>query len=172
MLERGADVDGEAFDALVAALTGGPPPAWRGRGVAPGQGEGRLVGGNLVLVAASLGAPWEVDTRGAILLIEEVGEQPYRIDRLLQQLRAAGKLAGLAGIGVGALEGCVDARYPSPSALEVMEEVARALRIPLVAELPFGHVKRNFAWPVGARARIDGGTGELTILERGVVTTS
>jgi muramoyltetrapeptide carboxypeptidase len=172
MLERGADVDAEAFDALLAALTGGPPPAWRGCGLAPGQGEGRLVGGNLVLVAASLGAPWEVDTRGAILLIEEVGEQPYRIDRLLQQLRAAGKLAGLAGIGVGALEGCLDARYPAPSALEVVEEIARALRIPLVADLPFGHVKRNFAWPVGARARIDGGTGELTILERGVVTTS
>ena len=172
MLERGDDVDAEAFAALHGALAGEAPRAWRGRGALPGSGTGRLVGGNLVLVAASLGTPWEVDTRGAILLLEEVGEQPYRIDRLLQQLRAAGKLSRLAGIGLGALEGCVDARYPETSALEVVAGITAPLGIPLVADLPFGHVKRNFAWPVGARAKIDGGSGELLILERGVVTTS
>jgi muramoyltetrapeptide carboxypeptidase len=121
-----------------------------------------------VLVAASLGTPWEIDTRGAILLLEEVGEQPYRIDRLLQQLRAAGKLESLVGIGLGALQGCVDARYPEPPALDVVTEIAAPIGIPVVAELPFGHVKRNFAWPLGARATIDAARAELRIVERGV----
>lgn len=168
MLERGEDVDAEAFSHLVASLSGDATPRFAGRGLLGGRGEGRLVGGNLVLVAASLGTPWEVDTRGAILLLEEVGEQPYRIDRLLQQLRAAGKLETLAGIGLGALQGCVDARYPEPAALDVVVEIAAPLGIPVVAELPFGHVRRNFAWPLGARATIDAARGELSIVERGV----
>jgi len=118
---------------------------------------------------ASLATPWEVDTRDAILLIEEVGEPPYRIDRMLRQLLAAGKLAHLAGLGVGQLVGCEDARYPEPGALEVIGEVARALSLPLVVDLPFGHVKHNRAWPEGARATIDADRGEVRILERGVV---
>ncbi len=168
MLERGADVDTEAYPALVAMLRGEPSPPLRGRGVHPGHAEGRLVGGNLVLVAASLGTPWEVDTRGAILLLEEVGEQPYRIDRLLQQLRAAGKLDALAGIGLGAFEGCVDPRHPEPEALDVVAEITARLGVPVVADLPFGHVKHNIAWPLGARATIDGARGEVRVVERGV----
>ena len=123
-----------------------------------------------MLVAASLGTPWEVETRGAILLIEDVNEPPYRIDRLFQQLRAAGKLARLAGIGCGAFTGCVDERYPEPSAEEVVAEIARGLRIPLVTGLPFGHTKDNRAWPVGARATIDGARGTLELLEAGVTS--
>ena len=73
---------------------------------------GRLVGGSLTLVAASIGTSWEIDTRGAILLLEDRGERPYRIDRMLQQLRGAGKLARLAGIGLGDFSSCVDERYP------------------------------------------------------------
>ena len=173
MLERGSDVDPGAMRTLVAALAGARDPAgrkWRGAARVPGRGTGRLVGGNLVLVAASLGTPWEVDTRGAILLIEEVHEAPYRIDRLLQQLRAAGKLARLAGIGCGAFIACSDDRYPEPTALDVVAEIAGALRIPLVTDLPFGHCKENRAWPVGARATIDGGRGTLELLEVGVTS--
>jgi muramoyltetrapeptide carboxypeptidase len=171
MLERGSDVDAGAMRAVVAALTGARDAAgrrWKGTARVRGRGTGRLVGGNLVLVAASLGTPWEVDTRDAILLIEEVNEAPYRIDRLFQQLRAAGKLARLAGIGCGALIACNDERYPEPSAEEVIAEIAGALRIPLVTGLPFGHCKENFAWPVGARATIDGARGTLELLEAGV----
>lgn len=171
MLEWGADLDPNAFEDLIEQLQGaGPSPrVLSGRGVGGGRASGRLAGGNLVLVTASLGTPWEIDTRGAILMIEEVGEQPYRIDRMLQQLRAAGKLATLAGIAVGQLRGCEDARYPAPTALEVVEEIARPLGLPLVVELPFGHAERNHTWPVGARATIDADRGEVRILERGVV---
>ena len=171
MLEWGDDLDRDAFDDLIGQLCGtGPSPGiLSGRGIGSGRASGRLVGGNLALVTASLGTPWEIDTRGAILLLEEVGEQPYRIDRMLQQLRAAGKLSPLAGIGVGALRGCEDARYPTPTALEVVEEIARPLGLPLVVDLPFGHARRNHAWPLGARATIDADRGEVRVLERGVV---
>jgi muramoyltetrapeptide carboxypeptidase len=173
MLERGSDVDAEAMRALFDALTGGRGErAWSGTPRVAGRRTGRLVGGNLVLVAASLGTPWEVDTRGAILLFEEVNEPPYRIDRLLQQLRAAGKLAQLAGIGVGALIGCSDERYPQPSAEDVVAEIAGALAIPLVTGLPFGHCKNNRTWPLGGRATIDGAAGTLELLEAGVTTVN
>jgi muramoyltetrapeptide carboxypeptidase len=169
MLERGSDVDADAMRALFDALAGARSErVWTGTARVPGRNSGRLVGGNLVLVAASLGTPWEVETRGAILLFEEVHEAPYKIDRLLQQLRAAGKLSGLAGIGVGALTGCTDDRYPAPTAEDVIAEIAGALTIPLVTGLPFGHVKHNRAWPVGARATIDGAAGTLELLEAGV----
>jgi len=170
MLEHGADLDETSLRALVAQLTGSAAPPLRlaGRGLGGGRAGGRLVGGNLEVLRASLGTPWEVDTRGAILLVEEVNERPYRIDRMLQQLRAAGKLAGLAGLGVGALTGCDDDRHPEPAALDVFAEIAAPLAIPLVVGLPFGHASPNHAWPVGARATIDGERGEVHILERGV----
>jgi muramoyltetrapeptide carboxypeptidase len=174
MLERGGDVDPVALRVLLEALAGARSAegrVWTGRPLGGGRASGRLVGGNLVLVVASLGTPWEVDTRGAILLVEDVNEPPYRIDRLLQQLRGAGKLANLAGIGMGAFTGCADERYPETSAEDVMAEIARAHGIPLVSELPFGHTLRNLAWPIGARATLDGDAGTLEILEPGVMRT-
>ena len=174
MLERGGDADPVSLRVLLAALAGAHSDEgrfWSGRALGGGHATGRLVGGNLVLVAASLGTPWEIETRGAILLVEDVNEPPYRIDRLLQQLRAAGKLDRLAGIGMGAFTGCSDERYPETSAEDVVAEIARAHAIPLVAELPFGHCQRNLAWPTGARATLDGDAGTLEILEPGVMRT-
>jgi muramoyltetrapeptide carboxypeptidase len=169
MLERGADVDPATLDLLLAQLGGRAalPVVLRGQGVSGGVVRGRLVGGSLTLVAASLATPWEVETRGAILLLEEVNEAPYRIDRMLQQLRAAGKLAGIAGLGVGDVSTCADPRY-GMGALEVIEESVRPLGVPLVAGLPFGHLRENATWPVGVRAELDAERGELRILEHGV----
>jgi muramoyltetrapeptide carboxypeptidase len=171
MLEKGGDVAPESMAGLVDLLAGrGRPPTLHGVATGGGRRRGRLVGGNLVTLAASLGTPWELDARGAILLVEEIGERPYRIDRMLQQLHAAGKLAPLAGVGVGQLVGCDDARYPRPTAEEVIEEMVRPLGIPLVLGLPFGHGQPNHPWPVGARAEIDGDRGTIRVLERGVTT--
>jgi muramoyltetrapeptide carboxypeptidase len=122
----------------------------------------------LTILASSIGTAWEPDTRGAILLLEDIGEKPYRVDRMLQQLRAAGKFEELAAIGLGSFHGCVDERYPKPSVDTVIEEALCGLGIPIVAGLPFGHVKENYAWPMGGRATIDGTSGELQLLERGV----
>jgi len=170
MLDRGEDLAGAALEHLIRQLTGegSLPLTLRGRALVDGRATGRIVGGSLTLLAASIGSPWELDTRAAILLLEDVGERPYRIDRMLQQLRAAGKFDGLAAVGVGKFECCVDERYPQPDVNTVIENVLRPLGIPIVTDLPFGHVKLNYAWPMGGRATIDGTSGELQLLERGV----
>ncbi len=168
MLEYGGDQEPDVLAGLVGQLTGeAEPPRLRGTGRCAGTACGPLVGGSLTLCAASLGTPWEIETEGVILLLEEVGERPYRVDRMLQQLRAAGKLAGLAGIGFGDLSSCVDDRYETGVG-EVVAEAVTSLGVPCVTELPFGHMRENAAWPIGGRATLDGSTGELTVLERGV----
>lgn len=170
MLDRGGDVDPQAFASLTAQLCGEVGESvLRGVGRGGGSAGGRLVGGSLTLVAASIGTPWEVPARGAILLLEDRGERPYRVDRMLQQLRGAGLLGQVAGVGIGDFSSCVDERYPRPSVLEVIEQAVLPLGVPLVTDLPFGHVRANFPWPTGARATLDGERGELRILERGVV---
>jgi muramoyltetrapeptide carboxypeptidase len=169
MLERGSELAAESKQSLYRALTGtGPLPHLRGKTLVPGWAEGRTIGGSLNLVVASLGTAWEIDTRGAILLLEDVNEAPYRVDRMLQQLIAAGKLAEVVGIGIGSMTGCSDARYPEPAVEEVLEEILGPLGLPVVSALPFGHCEPNWAWPVGARAAIDGARGEIELLESGV----
>ncbi len=170
MLDRGADLDRAALDHLIAQLTaeGALPATLRGRGLVDGRATGRIAGGSLTLLTASIGTRWEVDTRGAILLIEDVGERPYRIDRMLQQLRAAGKLHQLEAVGVGRFECCTDDRYPKPDVDAVIEDALRPLGVPIASDLPFGHVEVNYAWPMGGRATINGASGELQLLEWGV----
>jgi muramoyltetrapeptide carboxypeptidase len=168
MLEHGAwtEAETEAVRAALEGRAGEVVLAGEGRG--GGRAEGRLVGGSLKLVATSLGTPFEVDCDGAILVLEEVAEKPYAIDRMLRQLEAAGKLARLAGVAVGYLTGCVDPKRAEPTARAVVEEVVGPLRVPLVLGLPFGHDRPNLPWPVGVRGAIDGERGELRVLESGV----
>jgi muramoyltetrapeptide carboxypeptidase len=170
MLDRPDDLDPESLGALVELWCGERelPYVLRGVGRRGARAEGRLVGGSLTLLAASIGTAWALDCRGAILVLEEIGERPYRIDRMLQQLLAARALDGVVGVAVGSLTGCSDERFPEPSALDVICEVLAKLRVPIVAELPIGHAARNHPWPVGAGAVLDGDRGELRILERGV----
>jgi muramoyltetrapeptide carboxypeptidase len=168
MLEHGAWSEAEA-DAVRAALEGrAGEVVLTGAARGGGRAEGRLVGGSLKLVATSLGTPFEVDTDGAILLLEDVAEKPYAIDRMLRQLEAAGKLVRLAGVGVGYLTGCVDPKRAEPTAEAVIEEVLGPLGVPRVFGLPFGHDRPNLPWPVGVRGAIDGERGELRVLESGV----
>ena len=87
---------------------------------------------------------------------------------MLQQLCSAGKFEDLAGVGVGCFSDCVDDRYPKPSVESVIEQALGGLGIPVVRGLPFGHVKNNYAWPMGGHAIIDGESGELQLIERGV----
>jgi muramoyltetrapeptide carboxypeptidase len=166
MLDR-VDTTCAARERLLALLRGakeGLAPL-RGRALQGGRARGPLVGGNLSLVAASLGTPWEPDTRGALLFLEEIGEEPYRIDRMLVQLREAGKLGAAAGVAFGALVGCEGARYPRPSALEVVGDVVLPeVRGPVLVDLPFGHVADHHALGVGVEAALDGEAGTLALL--------
>jgi muramoyltetrapeptide carboxypeptidase len=169
MLERTEPLDAEVTTSLVRALTGtGPLQRLAGRPLAGGWAEGRLTGGSLTLTATSLGTPWEVDTRGAILMLEDIGEPPYRIDRMLQQLLAAGKLDDVAGIGVGSTFRCDDDRYPDLDVDAVLRDVLQPLGVPVVTGLPFGHGETNLCWPFGGRAAIDGDRGEIELLESAV----
>jgi len=157
MLERDEGMDAAGLEKLVALLSVGVASGVLAGDVGyGGRAEGPLVGGNLTTLVASLGTPWEIETEGAILVFEEVGERPYRIDRMLQQLLAAGKLEGVLGLGVGYLVDCEPMRLPSPSPREVILEVALALDVPVVTGLPTGHAAPNLPWPVGVRATIDG----------------
>ncbi len=169
VLEREEPLGPEEVASLVGALAGERPPPLRGEGQGGGRAEGRLVGGSLTLLAASLGTPWEVDTRGAILLFEEIGERPYALDRLLQQLACSGKLDAAVGFGVGHLVGCTDPKRDAPTAEQVVLEILGGYDVPLVTGLPFGHRRPNLTWPVGVRGAIDADRGEVQVLESGVV---
>jgi muramoyltetrapeptide carboxypeptidase len=119
--------------------------------VTPGRASGPLLGGSLTLLAHLCGTPYLPPLEGAILALEDVGERPYRLDRYLTQLRLAGALDGLAGVALGQLSGCDDG---DGSAAEAVRRLVRALGVPAVEGLPFGHEDRNLALPLGPRATL------------------
>ena len=171
MLEKKDSLTGEAGSALIRALQGtGPLPRYTGQTLVAGWAEGRLVGGSLTVCVASLGTSWEIDTRECILMLEDVTELPYRIDRMLQQLRAAGKFERAVGIALGEFKDCDDERYPDWTVDRLFDEAFGGLGIPVVVGLPFGHGDENRPWPFAGRAAIDGSRGELEILESAVTT--
>lgn len=165
MLER-EGLTAEARSRLLALARGEPVGAIEGKSMSGGRARGRLVGGNLRMITTTLGTPWEIDTSGAILFIEEIGEQPYALDRSFVQLRDSGKLEAAAGVAVGRLVDCESPRYPEVSACDVLERaLLPEVRGPVVQGLPFGHVDDNRALGVGVLAELDGETGRLTLLE-------
>jgi muramoyltetrapeptide carboxypeptidase len=146
------------------------PSANRAETLSPGMAEGRLVGGNLALLAATVGTEYAVDARGAILFLEEVGEAAYRLDRMLTQLLLSGVLRGVAGIAVGAISESPDADRPDlPTPAEVIRERLAPLGVPIAIGFPFGHVDDNWTLPVGVPARLDADAGTLEVLEPAVV---
>ncbi|MCU1783509.1 LD-carboxypeptidase [Pseudomonas sp. 13B_2.1_Bac1] len=131
--------------------------------IEPGIACGRLLGGNLSMIAAVMGTPFEIDAQGIILLIEDVNEPIYRIDRLLTHLRLAGKLAQVAGVLVGDVAG-VDA-----VALErLLKQTFAPLGIPVLSGWRSGHCDPNLTLPMGALLRLDAGEKRL-VLEQDVV---
>ncbi|HAA58260.1 MAG TPA: LD-carboxypeptidase [Myxococcales bacterium] len=125
------------------------------------RATGRLVGGNLSLLAASVGTPWQVDTQDAILFVEEVAEPPYRIDRMWQQLRYAGLLKPLRGIVFGDF-GPLRDRYTTYTEEEFwLNRIGMPEGIPVLHKMPFGHIRDNATLPVGASVTIDAETATL-----------
>ncbi len=133
-----------------------------------GVGEGPLTGGTLSLMAASLGTPYEIDTRGRIVFMEDVDEEPYRVDRLLAQLIAAGKLADAAGIALGIFTGTDVRNSPGKRSLtmtEVFADHLLPLKVPVLANLAVGHVPDQVTLPYGIGARLDAGKKTLEVLQ-------
>lgn len=134
-----------------------------------GMAEGELIGGNLALVCALLGTPWEIDTRGRILVLEDTDEPPYRIDRMLTQLRLAGKLEDSAGIVLGQFTNVTPKNPARTFPLEeIFEAVVAPVGKPTLLNGCFGHGVRKTTLPLGARAVIDGSRSTLTVVESGV----
>jgi len=140
--------------------------------VSPGIARGRMVGGNLTLVSATMGTPFEIETKGRILLVEDTGEAPYRIDRMLVQLKLAGKLQETAGIVFGTCSDCAPSRSSFELTLslsEVLDELLGPLGKPVLAGLVFGHTKEKAIIPLGVEAELDAGAKRLTIVEAATV---
>jgi muramoyltetrapeptide carboxypeptidase len=130
----------------------------------PGRSRGRIAGGNLALVTALLGTPYELDLDGAILVLEDISESVYRIDRMLTQLRLAGALSGLKGIAFGQFTEIPhdDANVERPLS-RVLAEVADASGVPCVANFPIGHVPDHYTIALGATGELDADRKTLTI---------
>jgi muramoyltetrapeptide carboxypeptidase len=143
------------------------PPGGRAETLAGGVAEGPLVGGNLSLLSATLGTRYAIQPEGAILFIEEVGEHPYRLDRLLAHLRLAGVLDSVAGIAVGGITETPEMEG-TPTAAEVVADALGGLGIPVATGFPFGHIDDNWTLPLGVRARLDADAGTLALLEPAV----
>jgi muramoyltetrapeptide carboxypeptidase len=131
--------------------------------IEPGIAHGRLLGGNLSMIAATMGTPYEIQAEGVILLIEDVNEPLYRIDRLLTQLRLAGTLHKLRGVLVGDVAG-VDAF----ALARLLKQTFEPLRIPVLAGWRSGHCDPNLTLPMGALVRLDAGE-KVLVLEQDVV---
>jgi muramoyltetrapeptide carboxypeptidase len=130
----------------------------------PGRANGPIIGGNLSLVTASLGTPFEIDTEGKILFLEEVGEHPYRIDRMLTQLRLAGKLQSANGIIFGHVTACDPPKNkPSIPLLEMLAEQMQLVGKPAYIGFPAGHSLPNVPILIGAPAKMDATTCCCTI---------
>jgi muramoyltetrapeptide carboxypeptidase len=138
-----------------------------------GVAAGRLVGGNLSVLCASLGTSFQPSFKRKILFWEDIGEKPYRLDRLLTQLFNAGIFAQVAGVAVGINQECDEPDEKKTvayrqTAADVVKERLSPLRVPVVTGLPFGHVDFNATIPIGVKATLDGNTGDLIITEAAV----
>jgi len=135
-----------------------------------GEAEGILYGGCLSLLVAALGTPYDIHTAGTILFIEDVAAKPYQIDRMLMQLKLAGKFEDVRGIVFGEMMDCRQSADQDYSLEEVVLRVVADLRIPVAFGMRSGHVSRaNITLPIGVRARLEVGSGvKLTILEAAV----
>lgn len=151
-------------------LLRGEMAGWKidlGEAIRPGQAESEIMGGCLSLLVTTLGTPHETDTRGKLLFLEDVGEKPYRVERMLTHLKMAGKLDGPAGVLLGDFTDC-DGDGPR-GIREVVHELFRDAPYPVVMGMRAGHGPENLALPFGVKMRLNGDATSLTMLEAPVL---
>lgn len=149
------------------------PKKWINR-INPGAVEGIITGGNLTLICATLGTPFEIDTKGKILFFEDLDTEPWIFDHMLSHLRNAGKLEQAAGIVIGECHNCVPFQfnpgyYVDTSLEDVLDYYIKPLGIPAIYGLPMGHTEDLATIPLGVAARLDADNKKLEILEAGVL---
>ena len=153
-------------EALFGNLSGtlSSPEGQNPHTLVPGKSSGVLCGGNLSLLAASLGTPWEIDTRGKILFLEDIGEKTYRVDAMLTQLRNAGKFRDCAGIILGAWTDCPP-EYPEKTLLlpEIFEQLIVPAGKPAIMDVGCGHVLPTLSLPLGRMCTLDADRCTITL---------
>ncbi len=174
-LGRGSDEAGTTqLRALLAGelgrqeLTSQLPDAYQWC-VAPGTARGRAVGGSLSLLAATCGTPYQLDTTGAVLFLEDVGERPYRVDRMLTQLEQCGLFDGAEAVVFGDFVNC-DEPDGAIGFRDAIDRVFRRIPVPVLMGLPFGHGSPNMAFPLGIKVDVDAGEGTVRFRESGLGT--
>ena len=162
--------DPDTFMWAMTATNSGWNVPLGGETLARGRAEGTLLGGCITLIETSIGTPWELDTRGSILLLEDRGVKPYQLDRMLTHLKQAGKFEGVRGIVLGEFPDSEAPEGSDVTVAAVCRRILGPLRIPVVYGAPIGHTPRPvLTIPMGVRARLHaGGEGRLEILEPAV----
>lgn len=146
---RGADPDETR-----AALYGETPSPWRDLvPIVPGDAEGIARGGNLAVLCALLGTPWALPLEGAVLFLEDIGEAPYRLDRMLTSLRLSGALRGVRAVVCGEFTGCAP-NADGVTVDDVLRDRLGDLGVPVLTRAPFGHGELHRPWVQGARVRL------------------
>jgi muramoyltetrapeptide carboxypeptidase len=170
-LDKGQDApegyDGESFTrAMTETKQGWTIPLHQTQSIMPGLADGTLLGGCLTLVETALGTPWELDTHGAILILEDRGMKPWQVDRALIHLKQAGKLRGVCGVLLGDFPEC-EGPPGTETVLDVARRILGVLGFPVVWGAAFGHTNRPaLTLPLGVRAHLRADeTPRLEILE-------
>jgi len=134
--------------------------------ICAGVVTGRLIGGNLAVICGAIGTPFEVETAGHILFLEDIGERAYRIDRYLSQLKLAGKLAAVTGVLLGTFSYEEGEKADEPSDIRTLfKEYLEPLDVPVLAGFPAGHERYNLALPMGALVKVDADQQCVTVCE-------
>jgi muramoyltetrapeptide carboxypeptidase len=168
-MELARGLTGRGEEAFWSLLTG-EKTEWRvelGEVIRPGKAEGEMMGGCLSVLVTTLGTPYEIETDGKVLFLEDVGERPYRIERMLTHLKMAGKLDHLAGLVFGDFTDC-EAEGPR-NVLQIIGEMFAQAPYPVITGMPAGHGSEHITLPFGVRMILDGNTGALSLVESPVI---
>ena len=162
--------DEESLRLSISESSAGWKIPLRGEALVGGEAAGRLLGGAMTMIEATFGTPWELDTRGAVLILEDRGVKPYQVDRVLMHFQQAGKLDGVKGIVLGDFPECEPPVAGSPTVRDVCARILGPLGVPLVFGAPVGHTMQPMLTiPLGVNARLRSkGDGTLEILEAAV----
>jgi muramoyltetrapeptide carboxypeptidase len=138
--------------------------------ISRGKARGKLIGGNLSLLTALAGTPFALkNTKGKLLFIEDIGERPYRLDRMFVQLKQSVNLKELSGIALGVFSDCDAPDDKSQTVIDVVKDHLANLGIPVIYGLSFGHIRDQFTLPVGIEAELDTANSTVTLLENSVL---
>ncbi|MDF2675419.1 MAG: peptidase LD-carboxypeptidase [Clostridiales bacterium] len=145
------------------------PPNEEIKSLVTGCASGVIVGGNLSLVAATMGTKFEIDTKDKLLFLEDIDEEPYRVDRMLSQLRLGGKLDECSGIILGDWNNCTPKNYnPSLSLIQVFEDIIVPAGKPTIYNFKAGHCSPKITVPFGVKAVLNANECSLALKERGL----